>query len=282
MTANGWQQLSMTDIDALMIAIRQTHAASRWLERTAGAYIEARDDFSHFNLGWLQDQNAFITHALPDGSNIGLRMSDLTLLVMRDDQLVSELGLGDLNDIEIGAWLRKEIVAAGLDPARLDAAMQKDASGEHWITSGGYQSADIPDALGEAAKWYSNADLLLKQVAGRHKTLIPGPSPVRCWPHHFDIATLISLNTEVARTIGVGLSPGDDSYSEPYFYVSLWPYPEKSELSGLPPLGHWHTQGFTAAIVTARAILGSGEQYADTAAFLDKAVTISLNILQEG
>jgi hypothetical protein len=49
-------------------------------------------------------------------------------------------------------------------------------------------------------------------------------SEVRCWPHHFDLGSLIVVETsadgELTKSIGIGLSPGDEAHAEPYFYVS--------------------------------------------------------------
>jgi hypothetical protein len=44
--------------------------------------------------------------------------------------------------------------------------------------------------------------------------------------HHFDLATLTTLparNADATGYVGVGLSPGDEYYDEPYFYVSVYP-----------------------------------------------------------
>ena len=56
-------------------------------------------------------------------------------------------------------------------------------------------------------------------------------TPVRCWPHHFDIATLLNIGQENLQSIGIGLSPGDSNNREPYFYVTMWPYPDVEEVS---------------------------------------------------
>ena len=53
------------------------------------------------------------------------------------------------------------------------------------------------------------------------------------------------------------MSPGDASYAEPYFYVTVWPYPEKETLTALP-VGKWHTDGFIGAILTISDLLASG------------------------
>jgi hypothetical protein len=75
----------------------------------------------------------------------------------------------------------------------------------------------------------------------------PNASEVRCWPHHFDIATLI----EVARgkTIGVGMEPGDVYYDEPYFYVNLHPRPAAPPTALLGGHGTWHTHEWIGAVL---------------------------------
>jgi hypothetical protein len=100
-------------------------------------------------------------------------------------------------------------------------------------------------------------------------------SPVRCWPHHFDLATLITLparNACATEYIGVGLSPGDDYYDEPYFYVSAHPEPDPAALPSLPILGHWHLRDFIAAVATFHKITAAKNQQVETDNFLRAAV----------
>lgn len=87
------------------------------------------------------------------------------------------------------------------------------------------------------AAWFALADAVLRDFAEGHADIRPGPSPVRCWAHHFDIATYVGLEVgdpELARAVGVGLSPGDASYEQPYFYVNPWPRPDPGALPRLP------------------------------------------------
>jgi hypothetical protein len=81
---------------------------------------------------------------------------------------------------------------------------------------------------------------------------------VRCWPHHFDIAILVGLeqgDPEHARSIGIGLSPGDDYYAQPYVYACPYPKPDTADLPALPPGGRWHTREFFGAVATASDLL---------------------------
>jgi hypothetical protein len=105
---------------------------------------------------------------------------------------------------------------------------------------------------------------------------------VRCWPHHFDIAILVGLeegHAESARSIGIGVSPGDEYYAEPYAYVSPYPRPDVSGLPALPPGGRWHTRDFFAAVATASDILALPNPRAGLTAIIDAAFETGLRRL---
>ena len=106
-------------------------------------------------------------------------------------------------------------------------------------------------------------------------------SPLRCWPHHFDLATLTTLparHADASGYVGVGLSPGDEYYDEPYFYVSVHPEPDPAALPSLPMLGHWHLRDFMAAVATARKIVAAKNQQAETDDFLRAAVDSAIKV----
>jgi hypothetical protein len=102
----------------------------------------------------------------------------------------------------------------------------------------------------------ANADALLRAVAATE----PGAGAVRCWPHHFDIATLLDEGTVggVRHTMGIGLSPGDAYYPEPYFYVGPHPYPR---IDALPALGagHWRRAGWVGAALPGAEVVAAGD-----------------------
>ena len=130
-------------------------------------------------------------------------------------------------------------------------------------------------ALLELAAWYSNASAFMSVI----ENTTEGASPVRVWPHHFDIATLITLDPnetdpEKARSIGFGLSPGDDSYDEPYFYLNPWPFPEAVDLPALEGNALWHTDGWVGAILPAHRIASeeTAEQASQVSAYVISAL----------
>jgi len=125
------------------------------------------------------------------------------------------------------------------------------------------------------------ADRLLRVLAASW----PNASAVRCWPHHFDIATLLALDpaatpSNIARTIGAGLSPGDVDDPGGYWYVTPWPSPAVSEPPPLAAGGAWHRAGWFGAVLPLSRPGGRDETR--VSAFLESAVTACRELLRAG
>jgi hypothetical protein len=262
----------------------QAHYAAQWLARAARAYVPAQPNEGHTNLGWDNSVGGLITHALKNGERVGLQFANLTLAVMEpyDAKPARRFALSGRTDAEARAWLGGELSGTGLDASALDAPSPYEIPA-HAIASGArYLTRGLSDAFAQLALWYANADAmlgLLRQDLLARKLAAP---PVRCWPHHFDLDTLVTFGAgEGARSMGAGFSPGDRYYDEPYFYVSLYPGPDVATLPRLPPIGHWHATDFTAAIVPARKIVGLRDQASAVEAALRAAIEVAVKALAQ-
>jgi hypothetical protein len=68
------------------------------------------------------------------------------------------------------------------------------------------------------------------------------------------------------------MSPGDGSFTQRYFYVSPWPYPDASTLPVLGS-GRWHTQGWVGAVLTSDEILSETDQQKFVEDFVQEAIS---------
>jgi hypothetical protein len=266
-----WKPLRTIERHRLTQARLAAHYAVQWLARAARAYVEPKVDDSHTNLGWDRSLGGLTTRPLPDGSRLALRIADLTLRLLGPDG--GELSLNDRSDHDIRAWLGSRFSAKGLDPFALDEPLPYDLPASAIASGGRYLLDDLKSALEALSEWYDNASQALDTA--REELVTRGlPAPlVRCWPHHFDLDTLVyfsARSSDNTRTMGVGFSPGDEYYDEPYFYVSIYPAPTATTLPALP-VGNWHSHDFTAAIFSASRILGEGDQGAAVDTFLRSA-----------
>lgn len=246
----NWIKLGGVSPDALADARLQAHWALQIPAAVAHSQVRPFPDDSHTTLDWLDRLQTLIGEEIPGGFRVGLRLRDLQLRLMNkqgEDYATLQLG-GRTLAAGIG-WLQERLAEeAGLAGKPRVERPDYEMPG-HAVGSGGRFDPDSA-ALGELARWYANADRALQLYAARE----PSASRVRCWPHHFDTATLIELGQ--GRTIGVGMSPGDGSYRQPYFYVSPSPYP-KSDLPVLRGGGTWHRRGWTGAVLTGSKLVSN-------------------------
>jgi len=276
-SGSPWRKVAGIDHSALREARLQAHFAVQWLARAARAYVTPRPDDSHTNLGWDDSIAGLTTHALPQGSVLGLRISDLTLIWSDGPPMTGApaISLEGRRDADIRQWLGRQLSAKGLDADALDAPSPYQMP-EHTLGRGApYGAAGLAAALAELVAWYGNANDVLGEA--RRRIVADGidAPPVRCWPHHFDLDSLISLGSGApARTVGIGFCAGDEYYDQPYFYVSRYPAPDVAVLPSLPPVGHWHTHHFTAAVAVADRIVAGSDQRAGIEAFLRAATDV--------
>jgi hypothetical protein len=271
-----WRPIRAFDRARFAAARLQAHHATQWLARTARAYVPARPDDSHTSLGWDDAFGGLMSHPLPDGTRLGLRLVDLTLALCEPDAHAPQdaFPLAGRHDGDACAWLMGHAGMRDLDPGALDTPLpyrlpERETGGAYVVDA---------ELLGQLAVWFANADAALGAARERMVAQNLDAPPVRCWPHHFDLDTLVTVAP--GRTTGVGFEPGDDSYDEPYFYVSLYPAPDTGSLPALPPIGHWHTKNFTAAVAPATRILQTNDQGTEVAAFLRAATDATIAALK--
>ena len=220
MAIASWHPLRGVDPTQLATAREQAHHAVQWLARAARAYAPPRPDDTHTNLDWDDQFGGFIAHPLPDGARLGLRIVDLTLALFERSITTPQdsFALDGRHDTDACGWLSSHASTRHLDPKALDVALPYMLKARASAT---YTATVLKEPLAGLATWFSNAHAHLGAIRAEIAARGLMPPPVCCWPHHFDLDTLVTVAP--GHTTGVGFAPGDDYYDEPYFYVSLYP-----------------------------------------------------------
>ena len=257
-STNPWQPLGTVPIAQLSETRLQLHWAAQVVASFGNAVLETKADDSQSNLGWVDALDALCSRPSPDGVSVGLRLADNTLLFLADNHTIqSQFAFSGQTITQGFEWLTSTFrKASGSAPSRLFALRDYDMP-SHPVAQGTTFSIQQVAPYQEICHWYGNAHATLQDLTSPWTQA----SPIRCWPHHFDLASLVTLDagkgTEDARSVGCGMSPGDATYDEPYFYVTPWPYPRPDHLSTLP-IGFWHTEGWVGAILKASDLLQEG------------------------
>jgi hypothetical protein len=264
----SWELLGSVPPHELVRDRLVLHHAAQILASFAQGHLESRPDDGHRSLIWLDDERAFRTDATKDGLYAALRVPHLLLELHKGDAALDVLGLSGRTVAEGRRWLgtavdevRGEGTSLALDPPEYELP---DPPGGPDVPL----EAD-PAGLEELARWYHKAFLVLDPLASN----LPEASPIRCWPHHFDLATLMTFpaggSDGGARHVGVGLSPGDEAYAHPYVYVNGWPAPHPEDLPELAEPGRWHTTGWVGAVLEAHRVTEHNDATVQTQAMSD-------------
>ncbi len=277
-----WEALGSVAPAELRSAALELHWAVQLLAAAGAAFAEPVDDDSHRATTWHEGLEAFVGADFdrPYPLRAALRPHDLTLLVIdRTDAPVAELALPgqSLDDALDWLGLAAATYFGGAPPKLERPAYDLPA---HPVADGAVFTRSVGAERRALSALYGSAASVLESVARAEADA----SPVRCWPHHFDVATLITLSRnssgEADRTIGLGLAPRDADHDDWYWYVTPWPYPDASCLEPLDR-GRWHTDGWTGAVLSGSAVvsLPTGERRAAVLAFLHEAIAAARSAL---
>lgn len=279
-----WKELKNIDKSVLIDVRLQLHFAAQYCAAFGRYLLPPRKDDSHTSIQWLPDKGVFRTRDLSGAERIRIALDPGNFALLVEERR------GEAVQIKLDGKTRQEVLDefhevlrsknVNAEQARLEMPYEMP---EHTLLSDGrFQlDASMKEALEVLIACFTNTALLLqKQFYLEDKA-----SPVRTWPHHFDIATLVKVegnpDPKLAKSIGVGLSPGDETYHEPYYYVTPWPYPDREKPLPDLPAGEWHTVGWTGAVLHFRdlAALPAGDQEGIARQFLKEAYDLSYGIL---
>jgi hypothetical protein len=279
----SWQKTGSINPKSLTEARLQLHHAIQFPAAVGNCLIEPQPDTSHASLTWHPQLNllvsGFVTTEKP--FQVALEPVSLTLIILNlQGEKLAEFSL-EQKTMEQGMnWLKIAIEPWGAKVEKLTFIPYPEDFSVRPLALGTPFEKHLSAQRQELTAYYANTNLLLQEIVATTE----GASAIRIWPHHFDLATLISLpyiQKGEATSIGVGMSPGDSNYDEPYWYVSPWPYPNLANFPELNGGGNWHTEGWLGAILTASNLSQENKQSGQIQTFFNSAVDALLTLLGE-
>ncbi|MEQ9300692.1 MAG: hypothetical protein RIF33_19125 [Cyclobacteriaceae bacterium] len=269
-----WQQLTIKDFEALRVVKDQFHLGVQNVAAVGRKFLEADKRDENATLVWIPEYGRiagkWIDAKIMFRSSIGF--NDFAVhLVDESVTSISSFELQGKSHGQVMVWLEEQIALFGLDTSQLVLNLPYDLP--EYLTSVGKPFAIEDMSLSqELGKYFHNGQLIAEEV----KTAF-NSSEVRCWPHHFDISTQITVNNtgnpETSSYVSVGLSPGDDEFPEPYFFASPWPYPPVEELPKLTH-GKWVDENWVGAVLSAPELLEKEDQYKSVRRFMSESFTV--------
>lgn len=280
---------TMTEISPqeLIESRLQLHYAVQYIAATGAALAEPLPDDSHTSFGWNPVLEAFVGAPIQAVRSFQVALEPVSLtLILVDDQnsAIASLPLQGKTMREGLDWLQQEVYKLGADASKIVFLnYPPNDFPDHSLAHGASFDASQALALRELTDYYITTDRLLQTIV----TTNENASAVHIWPHHLDIAALITVpGTQNGHplTVGLGLSPGDTSYLEPYWYVSPYPYPDIANLPILDGQAFWHTQHWVGAVLRSSQLTENANaetRQRQVATFLHSALQASRTLLKQ-
>ncbi|MEB3218664.1 MAG: hypothetical protein VKN72_20855 [Nostocales cyanobacterium 94392] len=279
-----WQAIGTIQPQKLSESRLQMHYAIQCIAAICSALAEPLPDYSHTSLQWNPDLEVFVGALIRAEKpfQVALEPVSLTAIILdKQDNTITNFSLHQQTMLEALNWHKQEIAQLGADASKIKFLDYPPDDFPDYIVAHGaaFDANNEPSERQELANYYANTHQILQEIIATTES----SSAIHIWPHHFDIATLITLagtKNGHPMTIGIGMSPGDSNYNEPYWYVSGYPYPDVTNLTELEG-GFWHTQHWVGAVLTASQLSGGGDmQYKQITAFLNSAYQVSKTLLE--
>jgi len=256
----------------LVEAREQLHQAVQLVAAFARSYSAPAEDDHYASLSWVDGGLQTILVNGEQSMRCKLEFEQFEIRFLNEAGAPdSVFALDNITEQEIIIKIREFLVTNGFDITSYSLKLPYEISDY----SDEVKFKFLKEECIALAGYFDLASKLLIEVSDENLNA----SEILCWPHHFDIATLITMsdqgNPETANSIGVGLSPGDNHYSEPYFYISPWPHPDSYEDLPKLSIGHWHTENFFSAILTATEFLKFENTIEQSKNFIDEAIKLS-------
>lgn len=282
-----WKQLTYRQPDQLRPVIAYLHHAAQLVASVGNSLLPKEADDSQSNLEWLPDLNSMGGRMIDEKYRAALRYLPFEMLVLDDENRIREaIPIPGLTIDRLRDWLRHAITRAGGKGDPIEPVSHFEIP-DHVVAQGTPFPEIDPLLHLEQARYRFNANWVLGEITGLYPQRA---SAVRTWPHHFDTASVITLQRDQAgvasKTIGIGLAIPDVQHDEPYFYCNHWQSEGQVSYEQMPELegsGHWHLDDWKGAVLPASKVVrhrSAEEQQQLVLQFFRSAIRASKQLLE--
>ncbi|NOQ71121.1 MAG: hypothetical protein GQ574_03905 [Crocinitomix sp.] len=196
--------------------IEQLHLVAQYLAAAGISFLNKELDDSHTNVGWNSDKKRMETHAFGSGNHqLAINLERAHLEWLKDGFATDSIDLQQNTHSSILIWI--------------SALAAKNEIKQPYSYNFHY---DLPYAtIGDNDKFTFKADALNEIIAqlnigqNAFETFLDEndlASPIRIWPHHFDLGVYASINSEGSIFMAAGLAIPDSLVDDLYYYASAY------------------------------------------------------------
>ncbi|MBV6646926.1 MAG: hypothetical protein KI790_15825 [Cyclobacteriaceae bacterium] len=281
MGPDEWFELEPIDNERLSVVRKQFHQALQNVSAVGRKFLPESSRDENAILYWVPQfwrlAGKWIGASKTFRSSISF--SDQSIhIVDREMSSLASFGFEGKTHNQVMVWLEEQIKRFELSSSELTMSLPYELPPYPTQKGKPFENIDPETALILGAHFH-NCHYVLSDLRSKYE----GASEIRLWPHHFDLAISIlvkdSGDYETSTYVSAGLSPGDQYYDQPYFYVNSWPYADESKLQGFSGIGAWHTDDWLGAVVMAEELWRIANQENIVKIFYQEGIDQLINVL---
>lgn len=277
--SSAWKNYTKEFTGELREAILQLHHASQFIGMVGSSYQDKQSDDSHTNLIWEEPQLISSSNHLRAVLNLNTWTWELE---NRTTGVTQKLNISQNNKIQALHWFQHSLEQFGVDASKY-LPIPKFELPYYPLLQHHSFSDFSPNTRATLISFFTNAHQVLNQV----KKHFVDAAPIRVWPHHFDMGSLIPVQPtttgETNKSIGFGWAIPDDHLLEPYFYINYYNVNKKEPSIKMPKLqsdGQWHCKAWTGIVFPYSKILLLNDQFSALESyFLEGIRTIKSQVI---
>lgn len=214
----------------------ELHQAAQYLAAAGISYVTPQSDDSHTNLGWDSEKKQLATHTFGSEKHQLLIAVESGLLIWsQKGKVEASIALVEATHSDILNWIDMLAKQQGLPEYKYEF---------HYELPYAPLKDDHVFSFNENALVHIlNRWTMGKRSFEKFLTNLKFNSPIRIWPHHFDLGFYVQLDRAGALFLGGGLAVPDSLVDDLYFYSSAWKNGRAVQTNSFGTLiiGEWQT-----------------------------------------
>ena len=248
---NAWKIQTLPFDSNIKNTLQLQHQAAQFIALVGKYLIPQQADDSNTNMQFVADGNLFLGNELPNGFQLALSLSDLTLRIRdKNKKPLKSISLYGKTKQDVFDELNQSLLNLGIEVVNFKNKLHYEIPA-HSLDEGAVFKLEDEKYTNECITYRHNAKIVLNEVVKKFNN----PEPIRIWPHHFDTGAFLPIsknkNGELLQSIGIGWAIPDSMIDEPYYYLSFWSekaLPNRDGFSALTA-GKWMMPNWNGAVL---------------------------------
>ncbi|MFT4835024.1 MAG: hypothetical protein ACI83W_000928 [Marinoscillum sp.] len=262
MNSFEWRTLHISDKGKFKISKDQVHQAMQNVAAVGRKFLPKTPYDQQSTLVWVPGltrmAGGWVEGEITFRSSISLTSFEVFLVDSKVNTIAS-FPLEGQTYLQLMLWLEEQIGKLGLNASNLTMKLPYELP-IHEIQKGEPFLPMHKRSFEELASFYHDSYVCLREL----KNTLEGAEEIVIWPHHFDQSLNVTLkdsgDLDTNTTLSFGMSPGDETFESPYFYVNTWPHVDTSLCSKLSNQAIWVSEEWTGAVLLAKHIIDADQK----------------------